>query len=534
MHNTDVSTRKALRSVVGQLAPPGTRRRAALTRLVDPRAAGDAAAYQDWIAHAEQHSAASLVDPSTGPLISLIVPAFNTPDRYLIPMVDSVIGQSYAKWELLLVDASTAPDRSAAILGQSARDERIRMLRLTENQGIAGNTNAGIDAAAGAYVAFLDHDDTLAPFALNEVAAALERSPNIDVFYSDEDKLNEQGDSRSDPFFKPGWSPDLFLSVNYLAHFVVARTTLVRSIGGIRRGYEGAQDYDFLLRVLEHGPNIHHVARISYHWRKAEGSTARDPGKKAYAEDSGCRALRDHVARSGIHAAVELISPQSTTYRLRYDLPHRPDVHVGGTVALPLHVGLLQEGTDGLRLSELPAGDALLSLPASDIVLILEVPGRPDGRNWLTELAAVALQPGIGVVAPALRSPGGAGAGVGYAVAQGRLWPLFAGESPDRWTPAGWPDWPRNVAAVGGCGVLTVGLARELLAGGAQLGVVSLSLAAHRLGLRNLHWPFAGIVTPSVLQPLTMEEPIDDPYLNPNLAFVLPGLEHLATEPGSA
>jgi hypothetical protein len=500
---------KGLRSAVGRLAPPGTRRRSAFARLVDPRGAEEAASYKEWIARAEDDAASPLVDPALGPLISVVVPAFNTPDRYLTPMVDSVIRQSYPRWELCLVDASSDHDRSRAMLRESSRDDRIRRIELNENRGIAGNTNAGIDAAKGEYLAFLDHDDTLAPFALNEVAAVLQQAPDTDLFYSDEDKLSDRGDRRSRPFFKPGWSPDLFLSVNYLAHFVVARTTLVRSVGGIRTGFEGAQDYDFVLRSLQQAPRIHHVPRVSYHWRMAEGSNARDPSRKAYAEEAGCRALRDHLARMGIPAAVEPSTQQSTTYRLRYEIPHRPGVHAVG------------------------AGEELQSLPADDIVVMLEVEGTPDDPRWLEELGAVASQPGVGVVAPALHMPDGASAGIGYAAARGRLLPLLAGERLDRWTPAGWPAWPRNLVAVGGCGVLTVGLARELLAGGAQLGIVSLSLAAHRQGRRNVHWPFAGFVTSSKLEPLELEEPVEDPYLNPNLALVAPLPGPLVSKPGT-
>jgi hypothetical protein len=327
------------------------------------------------------------------------------------------------------------------------------------------------------------------------VAAALQRAPDTDLFYSDEDKLSDRGDRRSRPFFKPGWSPDLFLSVNYLAHFVVARTTLVRSVGGIRTGYEGAQDYDFVLRTLQKAPRIHHVPRVSYHWRMAEGSNARDPSRKAYAEEAGCRALRDHLTRMGIPATVEPATHLSTTYRLRYEVPHRPAVHIVGSA------------------------EELEPLPAGDVVSIVEVEGRPEDPRWIEELGALALQPGVGVVAPALHTPDGASAGVGYAATGQRLWPLFAGERLDRWTPAGWPAWPRNLVAVGGCAVLTVGLARELLAEGAELGIVSLSLAAHRRGRRNVHWPFAGFVTSSMLEPVELEEPVEDPYANPNLAL---------------
>src|SRR6267378_8434211 len=191
--------------------PGGTRRRQAVIRLVDRSEAAENRAFQRWIAEVEPALAAPVVDAAGGPLISVVVPTYNTPDRYLVPLVDSVLAQTYVRWELCLADGSTDPERASAIAAQAGRDGRIRLHRLASHLGIAGNTNAGIGEARGEYIAFCDHDDTLAPFALNEVAAALRTDPGIDLFYSDEDKLSEDGTTRSHPFFKVGWSPALFL-----------------------------------------------------------------------------------------------------------------------------------------------------------------------------------------------------------------------------------------------------------------------------------------------------------------------------------
>lgn len=485
------SPSRGLRSAAGRLAPPGTRRRSALARLVD-RGRADDAAYQAWIAAEEPLGLAPLADADTGPLVSVIVPAFNTPERYLTAMVDSVLAQTYRRWELCLVDGSTSAERSKAIAGQAGRDGRIRLVALPENLGIAANTNAGLEAATGSFIAFLDHDDTLAPFALNEVVAALGADPSIDLLYSDEDKLSDDGRRRSSPFFKPGWSPDLLLCVNYLAHLVVVRAGLVRSVGGLGAGYDGAQDYDLVLRIVETDPVVHHVARVLYHWRMGSGSTARASATKSYAQDAGCRALRDHLQRRGIPASVDAVSPGSTTYRVRYERAAEPAVHVA---------------TPRLALADLPADDLLL----------VEGGTGPDEGGWLRELTAVAVQPGVGVVAPLLRTPEGTIAGPGYSGTPEGLVPLFAGRSPDRWTWAGWTSWPRDVVAVGGCGVLRIGLAAELVAAGADLTAASLSLAAHRKGLRNVVWPFATLVRPGTLPPLVPAEPVSDPYANPNL-----------------
>ena len=504
---------------MGRLAPAGTRRGSALRGLVDRQQAEQNAAYRTWIARMEEQASAPPADPATGPLISVIVPAFNTPDRYLGAMVDSVLRQGYQRWELCLVDGSTDAGRSEAIRAQASRDERVRLVALSENRGIAGNTNAGIDTARGDYHAFLDHDDTLAPFALNEVAAALRSNPGIDLFYSDEDKLSDDGRRRSQPFFKPGWSPDLFLCANYLAHFVVARAGLVRSLAGLRTGFDGAQDYDFLLRALGRDPVIHHVPRVSYHWRMAGGSNAGDPSTKPYAQESGSRALTEHFSRNGVAARVEPVSSDSTAYRVHYALGRLGDVHVVAAGSDRV-VAALREVTQGPRLRPLPGSDALATLPEDDLVLIVEVPGQPGDPGWLQDLAGTAAQPGVGVVAPALSDPRGRSGGMGYAAAERRLWPQLSGLPEDRWTPAGWPGWPRDVVAVGGCGILTVGLARELVRAGTPLGLVPLSLAAHRLGRRNVSWAFSAFKTGASLAPVMLEEAVEDPYRNPNL---LPG-----------
>lgn len=487
--------------IARRLLPGGSRRRAAVIRLIDRSEAAENQAFQRWIADVEPGLASPVVDAGDGPLISIVVPTYNTPDHYLGPLVDSILAQTYARWELCLADGSTEDGRAAAIARQATRDQRIRLVRLASNLGIAGNTNAGIEHARGDYIAFCDHDDTLAPFALNEVAAALQEDPSVDLFYSDEDKLSDDGTARSLPFFKIGWSPALFLYGNYLAHFVVARAGLVRAVGGIRVGYEGAQDYDFILRTLDHDPHIAHIPRFSYHWRFAEGSTAAGAGRKKGAGDAGARALEDYLARNRIRANVERIPDYPTNYRLVYE----------PLVVAQVHAWASPEGLDGL--------------PEDDVVVVRDIEVAPEQALWAEELATVALQPGNGVVMPSLLDAQGRSAGIGYGAREGRLLPLHVGERWSRFTRASQVAWPRNVVAAGGCVVLRVGLARELLAAGGPPDPVSLSLAAHRRGLRNVYWPFVRLRTDDRLPVVALEKPLEDPYLNPNLP---PGAAGLA------
>ena len=170
------------------------------------------------------------------PVISLVVPVYNTPEKYLSLMVDSVLAQTYDRWELCLANgASTAPHVRPFLNGLAERDRRVKVVHLPENLGIAGHSNAALALATGEFIGLLDSDDVLMPHALFEVVRALNEAPETDLIYSDEDKVDETGEARWDPFFKPDWSPDLLLSVNYVCHFGVYRRSLVEAIGGFRR-----------------------------------------------------------------------------------------------------------------------------------------------------------------------------------------------------------------------------------------------------------------------------------------------------------
>ncbi|MGH2718187.1 MAG: glycosyltransferase family 2 protein [Actinomycetota bacterium] len=495
--------------------PGGTRRRQFVISLLDRSEGAANAAFDDW-ARSVEPQLWSPPAPPGGALISVVVPAYNTPDRYLVPLIDSVLAQTYPRWELCLVDGSTDPARSGAIAAQARRDGRIRLTKLDSNRGIAGNTNAGIELAQGDFVAFLDHDDILAPGALNEVAVAAAANPKVELFYSDEDKLSDDGRTRSHPFFKPGWSLGLFLYGNYLAHFVVARAALVRSIGGVRPGFEGAQDYDFILRALDHDPVIAHIARFSYHWRFAEGSTSTGARRKKGAGDAGYRALSEYLKRNNIDASVERIPDYPTNYRVCYEPPTPPAVHL---MARPgRFLGEVQSEADYPALDIVDDPAAIGQLPPGDVLVVVEISGRPLHPEWIGELAAVAVQPGTGCATPAVLDPGGTSAGIGYGASGDQLWPLLAGERWSRFTRASQVAWPRDVVAAGSIVALTVGLAARLTAEGTSLDCASLSLGAHQLGMRNVYWPFARFLSPDLLGPRPLPEGIVDPYVNPNLA----------------
>ena len=230
------------------------------------------------------------------PLISIITPVFNTPVNWLEEAVASVEAQAYENWEFLLVDdVSTSRATCEALAQLEHRDPRLKILRLDQKGGISTASNLGIEKARGEWIGLLDHDDILEPDALFQTAKLLQQHPTADLIYSDEDKLTEIGFDA--PIFKPDWSPDFFLSFNYVCHFTTIRRALVQELGGFRSEYDFAQDYDLFLRIISRSKEIHHVPRILYHWRRSADSTSTNIRSKPDALDAARRSLSDYLAR---------------------------------------------------------------------------------------------------------------------------------------------------------------------------------------------------------------------------------------------
>lgn len=237
---------------------------------------------------------------------SIAVPVYRTPETFLRQMIESVTGQSYGNWELCIANGSPDDKKVRTVLEEYAgRDPRIRVKNL-ENQGIAGNSNAALVMAKGDYVGFLDHDDLLAPNALYEAAAYLEKYPQTDMLYTDEDKVTEDLSVHFQPHLKPDFNLDLLRSNNYICHFLIVKRTLALRAGEFRQEYEGAQDYDFVLRCADQACRIGHVPEILYHWRTSRSSTADNPASKMYAYDAGKRAIEAHLQRRGEKGEVSL------------------------------------------------------------------------------------------------------------------------------------------------------------------------------------------------------------------------------------
>ena len=256
------------------------------------------------------------------PKISIVVPLYKTPLQLLTKAVDSVKRQIYPNWELCLVDdGSDSPPLREKLAALRAEDSRVLVKALDQNRGIAEATNECIEMATGEYVGLLDHDDELADHALYEVVKAINANPELDLLYSDEDKIDLDG-NRFEPFFKPRWSPELLRSCNYICHFLVCRRSLLVDVGRLRAGFEGSQDHDLLLRLSERTDRIHRIPRILYHWRAIGGSTAMGLEAKPQAAEAGRRAIAEHLVRTKTAGEVTEVGP--ARYRVRYEIK-RPE-----------------------------------------------------------------------------------------------------------------------------------------------------------------------------------------------------------------
>src|SRR5882724_6710555 len=277
-----------------------------------PRESSARSEYQKWL---EQHRANAqdfkrMRDEARAfasrPLISLITPIFDTPVQHLEEAVESVLAQAYDNWELVLVDdGSTVTELLGMLPRVTARDQRITSAKLGKHEGISAASNHGLSLARGEWITFLDHDDLLEPDALFHVVRLLQKYPEADLIYSDEDKLGDNGFEA--PVFKPDWSPDFFLSCNYLGHLTAVRRDIVQKAGGFRSQFDSAQDYDFFFRVVEQTNRIHHIPHVLYHWRRSESSSASSIRQKPGQLEASRLAIQDHLKRRGepAHVAVD-------------------------------------------------------------------------------------------------------------------------------------------------------------------------------------------------------------------------------------
>lgn len=259
-------------------------------------------------------------------LFSIVVPLYHTPVRYLKELLDSIIRQSYANWELCLADGSSDDTLEKYLASHYGKEKRIRYQRLEKNLGIAGNTNAALRMATGDCIVFADHDDTLALDALYQAAKVFQKHPQTEFVYTDEDLTDETGRSMY-PHFKPDFNLDYLRCINYICHLVIIRRSLLEKVGELRSECDGAQDYDFVLRCAEQTGHIYHIPKVLYHWRSHPQSTAGNQESKRYAIDAGKLALEDHYRRMNLDAEVEFTG-LFIVYRTKFKVTGNPKVSI--------------------------------------------------------------------------------------------------------------------------------------------------------------------------------------------------------------
>jgi glycosyltransferase involved in cell wall biosynthesis len=380
------------------------------------------------------------------PLISVLMPCYNPDPAWLRAAIESVRDQLYPNWELCIADdASPSLEVRELLREYSARDARIKVVLRPENGHISAASNSALELATGPWIALMDHDDLLPAHALFCIAQCIVAHPDVQLIYSDEDKIDESG-RRFDPYFKPDWNIDLFRSQNTFSHLGVLATELVRAVGGFRVGLEGSQDWDLVLRCVERvrADQIRHVPRVLYHWRVHGASTARSMKAKPYAAVAGERALNEHFARLGVEAKAEYIG---IGYRARYALPHPPPLVsliiptrnalklvrqciesiVAKTTYSPYEIILVDNGSDDpaaldyfRALSQRPnirvlrderdfnysaLNNAAVAVARGEVIALVNNDIEVISPEWLSEMVSLALQPGVGAVGARLWYP---------------------------------------------------------------------------------------------------------------------------------
>jgi len=381
------------------------------------------------------------------PKVSVIMPVFNPQPIWLCEAIESVRAQIYPDWELCIADdASTREEVRTVLKDYAALDTRIRIVWRSENGHISAATNSAIEIAQGEYLAMLDHDDLLSPVALFWVVEALQRQPDANLIFSDEDKINDLGERHS-PYFKCDLNRDLLLAQNMVTHLAVYRSSLVREISGCRIGFEGSQDYDLTLRVVGRSSDaqVVHIPRVLYHWRVHSESTAGGYAAKPYALEAAKRAIEEHLQRSGIRAAVHP-QPASGVCRVEFSLPTPPPL---ATIIIPTRnahglvktciesiwektdypnyeILLIDNGSDvpealayfkklqdsGVHVlrDDRPfnysaLNNAAVAYARGEVVVLMNNDIEVISPGWLSELVSHACRPGVGAVGAKLLYP---------------------------------------------------------------------------------------------------------------------------------
>ena len=471
------------------------------------------------------------------PLISIVTPIYNPPVEVFKDAVDSVLKQTYSGWELCLVDGGSDSDIRDMMRRLSKKDSRIKFKILDQNLGISGNTNEALKLATGEFIALLDHDDLLAPFALFEVVKSLNDNPDLDFIYSDKDLITADGIKRYQPLFKPDWSPEMMLSANYITHFCIIRKCFIDRLGGFLPETDGAQDWDLFLRVTEATDKIYHIPKILYHWRSLDTSCAKKGADaKPYIFDAQRTALKHHLQRKGLNA--ELVFKPPGLWRVKWSVSNRTNVSI---VIVSKDIRSLRDCIDSIisktsykifeiiivytdikdyensifnELTDRPQIKILkylgplnkskmfnfgVSYATGDAILFLSDDLRVITNDWLEEMVGWIEQDEIGVVGPKLINQNStierAGATIGLS---GFVGYPFSGAHENHMGPFGYSEWYRNYLAVSGA-CMMIRLDKFQKIGGFDESINSYSdidfcLRVWEIGYRIVYTPFAKLL----------------------------------------
>jgi GT2 family glycosyltransferase len=380
------------------------------------------------------------------------MPTYETDARYLREAIDSVRRQTHTAWELCVVDDGSKGRQVRRELERArGADSRVRVRYLDENAGISAASNAALELAQGEYVAFLDHDDVLTDDALAVVAEALAEDPELDVVYSDQDKLTLHG-RRADPFFKPDWSPVYALGAMYIGHLLVVRRSIAEAVGGFDSAYDKIQDFEFMLRVSERTDRIHHIPRILYHWRAIPGSIAAGVEQKSGVEELQAAAMSAHLERVGSPTAAvpHALIPHRT--RLVVDDPSfELSIVVTGHASPERLLASLGSHGDRIEVVEAESANAGASQATKPWLFLCDTSMEIVDETWLDDLAAHAQLPGVVAVGPLLVRPDGRTAAAGFALGLERpAMPALSGLDADADGYYGALVCARDVGAVSG------------------------------------------------------------------------------------
>jgi glycosyltransferase involved in cell wall biosynthesis len=497
------------------------------------------------------------------PLISLILPTYNTPDEYLRECLDSVLLQSYDNWELCAADDASPNGQVVKTLKEYAKkDPRIKLIVRKKNGHISEASNSAISLATGEFIGLLDHDDVLWPNALYEMVSVINANPEVDLIYTDEDKIDSSGTVHSYPFLKPDWSPEFLESCNYITHFTCLRTSLVREIGGFHKGCEGAQDWDLFVRITEKTSQVFHIPKILYSWRIHEASTAANTDAKPYVYEAQLKLLRDHLSRTGRSGVIEKgiitqhrtikydVAPvetlavfvrhhdmASTKKLLRSAIKNEPGVglEVFLTTASPVD-GTVQEELQSvcadktLRIlhtaSTLDEWRAAVAQANSNYFFFIDGHSEIVSTNWAKTIIGDSQLPGVGLVGPVILDPSRQtilSAGIGIGFGENGYADMLQGMPFDdpHYSRGLYAKSRRNVSALNAVAyaISKNALIASIDKGGKLSNVYALSKSLNDHEYRHIYTPYVQITYDGILlqiDSIKERQVAEDPYLNPN------------------